>query len=378
MLRPEGIHRRKSSLRYAVPVTVIMFVLFLCLVIVGNNNNSFQSSQDRLHIHLTSSKVSEESIRKLPNQHFSQNEVQKLIQQSETLSIELIRQFDNDIKNAKIKPNPKTQYHRDYIYHGNRMQQQNICRNPYQLLILCLDDTDKTTRDIYRQTWASEKNRILTSDGVKSLDWKVVFVVDVGSVKEKLRIQDEQKFNNDVIGVTSLTSGESKKTIKLMSALEWVDVNCEYTFLVKMNSHVFLNTPKMFSLLADPRIPNTELYAGHVQYESTNRTTFHSRDKTLTKGFPRYISKAFLMSFDVVDKVIRKFHWSKPHPESDVYIGELVLQSGIDVWPLSSFMTSDLTKKCEKRLIQVGALIESTENCMSTFETESSRLIPEI
>ena len=226
MLRPEGIHRRKSSLRYAVPVTVIMFVLFLCLVIVGHNNNSFQSSQDRLHIHLTSSKVSEESIRKLPNQHFSQNEVQKLIQQSETLSIELIRQFDNDIKNAKIKPNPKTQYHRDYIYHGNRMQQQNICRNPYQLLILCLDDTDKTTRDIYRQTWASEKNRILTSDGVKSLDWKVIFVVDVGSVKEKLRIQDEQKFNNDVIGVTSLTSGESKKTIKLMSALEWVDVNC--------------------------------------------------------------------------------------------------------------------------------------------------------
>ena len=155
-----------------------MFVLFLCFLIL-NQHNIFnnQTNEERLHIHLTSSKVSEESIKKLPNQQFSSpNEVQKLIQQSETLSIELIRQFDSDIQNAKIKPNPKTQYHRDYIYHGNKIQQQKICRNPYQLLILCLDDTDKATRDLYRQTWASEKNRILTSDGMKSLDWKVVFL----------------------------------------------------------------------------------------------------------------------------------------------------------------------------------------------------------
>ena len=120
------------------------------------------------------------------------------------------------------------------------------------------------------------------------------------------------------------------------------------------------------------------MYAGQVKYESKNKTTFYSRDKTLTKGFPRFIPKAFLMSFDVVDKVIRKFHWSKPHPVSDVYIGELVLQSGIDVWPLSSFITYDLHDRCENRLIQNGALITTKEDCMRTFETESSRLIPEI
>ena len=379
MLRPEVIYRRNSSTKYVLPVTAIVFVLFLCFVILNQHNIFNQTNQERLHIHLTSSKVSEESIKKLPNHQFSSpNEVQKLIQQSETLSIELIRQFDADIQNAKIKPNPKTQYHRDYVYHGNKIQQQKICRNPYQLLILCLDDTDKATRDLYRQTWASEKNRILTSDGMKLLDWKVVFVVDIGDVKEQIQHQDEQKLNNDVIGVTSLTSGESKETLKLMSALEWADANCEYTFLVKINSHVFLNTPKMFSLLADPRIPNTELYAGQVEYNSKNKTTFYSRDKTLTKGFPRFIPNAFLMSFDVVDKVIRKFHWSKPHPVSDVYIGELVLQSGIDVWPLSSFITYDLHDRCEKRLIQNGALITTNEDCMRTFETESSRLIPEI
>ena len=365
--------RRRSALGCAIPFVIFIFVLFLYRVIIDQHQG--QLNRDRLHVQFTSSQV-EESIQ-TPDQRFSQNKVQKLIQQSESLSIELIRQFDLDIQNAKIKPAWKTQYHRDYIYQADNMK-QHICQNPYQLLILCLDDTDKTTRDIYRKTWASEKNRILTSDGVKDLDWKVVFVVDVGSMETQLQLRDEQKLNNDVIGVTSVSSGERRETIKLMTALEWADKHCEYTFLVKIKSRVFLNTPKMFSLLADPRIPNTELFAGHVTYESNITTTFHSRDKTLTKGFPRYIPEAFLVSFDVVDKVIRKFHWSKPHPISDVYIAELVLQSGIDVWPLSSFVSYDLHNACEKRLIQNGALIKTTDKCMKMFDIESSKLIPEI
>ena len=247
------------------------------------------------------------------------------------------------------------------------------------MLILCLDDTDQATRDVYRKTWASKKDHILTSDGMKALDWKVIFAVDVSSdVKSRLDLQDEQKLHNDVIGVASTSIGARRLTMKLISALEWVDKHCEYTFLVRINSHMFVNTPKMFSLLADPRIPNNELYAGHVTYESNITTTFHSRDKTLIKGYPRYIQNSFLMSFDVVDKVVRKFHWSKPHPKADVYIGELVLQSGIDVWPLSSFVTYDHEDACEKRLIQNGALIKTTDQCMRVFETEASRLIPEI
>jgi len=202
-------------------------------------------------------------------------------------------------------------------------------------------------------------------------------VVDVpNSPRARIAFKDEQKKYNDIIGFWS--SSTRKETLKLMTALEWVDEHCEYSFLLKMRNQMFLNTPKMYSLLADPRIPSTDLYAGQVTFDSNKTTTFHSREKTLVKGYPRFIKEAFIMSFDVVDKVVSKFHWSKPHPKTDVYIGELVLQSGIDVWPLSNFIAYDIQNKCEMRTIQNGAVVKTQEKCMNIYNVESSKLIPEI
>jgi len=96
---------------------------------------SKQSSNVRLH----------ETQGKLPPKSSKGfEEIQKLIDHTQTLSFELIQEFDKDIKNSKVKAHTKKQIHPDFMYHGNDKKiESRICKNPYQLVAICLDGTNQ-------------------------------------------------------------------------------------------------------------------------------------------------------------------------------------------------------------------------------------------
>lgn len=361
--------RRKTSktcLTVALTATFVALLYITCLKYTRRNT---------IRVELTSKSTSKLHVRNENSQKYE--EIQHMIEQTEKLSFDLSKEFDEDLRKMGYIPQKKKIQHRDYLYHPtDKKLEQKICQKPYQLLVLCLDDTNEETRTLYRDTWAAKRNEILTSDGVMPVEWKVIFVVDVPD-HSKFAFEKELRIHKDVIGFTGVKNAPRKEILKLMTAFEWVDQHCEFSFLVKMKNGTFLNTPKMFSFLRDPRVPVNELFGGVVVYQHNNTITFHTQDKKLVKGYPRFIKDAFIMSFDVVNKVISKFHWLKPHADADVYIGELVLQSGIDVWPVPNLLYHDTSGKCATFNMD-GILIQCADKCARIFNKESLKIIPEV
>ena len=214
----------------------------------------------------------------------------------------------------------------DPLQHRSYLISRERCTQKLFLLILVATAPDKIDRrNAIRKTWGSDPSM--------NIRWKTVFLV--GQVKDSLQekhLEAERSMYNDLIRGAQKDAYQNL-TLKTQIGLEWAAKYCDSEFVMKTDDDCFVNPYNLIDYLGSPDIPETKLYLGHanrngkphrkgkwaVSMEEYNKTTY-----------PQFcFGVGYVLSADLVLKMVQLFDAKKPLKLEDVYIGTLVEKLGV-------------------------------------------------
>ena len=233
------------------------------------------------------------------------------------------------IKTESIGPATKLPFstaQEDTLQHRSYLISRERCTQKLFLLILVATAPDKIDRrNIIRKTWASDPSM--------KPRWKTVFLV--GQAKDSLQeehLNAESSMYNDLIRGTQKEAYQNL-TLKTQMGLEWAAKYCDFQFVMKTDDDCFVNAYNLMDYLRNSDTPETKLYLGYaarnakphrkgkwaVSVKEYNKTTY-----------PQFcFGVGYVLSADLVLKMVQLFDAKKPLRLEDVYIGTLVERLGV-------------------------------------------------
>ncbi|XP_075871568.1 beta-1,3-galactosyltransferase 5-like [Nelusetta ayraudi] len=200
------------------------------------------------------------------------------------------------------------------------------CKTTTPFLIMFVDVApwERAARDVIRETWGQGKwvlgQRIITL-------FNLGLPSGVNRAEQQKQVVEENQQHHDLIQSDFIDSHHNL-TIKTMMMLEWFSSNCtRASYVIKIDSDVFLNVTNLVKLLLDP---------GHAkQNYMTGLVWWHSevlRDKSSKFYIPRHVraepeydpyplGMAYVMSSDLPRKILRVAPHIRPFFIEDVYLG---------------------------------------------------------
>ncbi|KAM6972416.1 LOW QUALITY PROTEIN: beta-1,3-galactosyltransferase 2-like [Aplochiton taeniatus] len=205
------------------------------------------------------------------------------------------------------------------------MDDTEACRNtvPFLVLMVPVRPNDLVGRDAIRRTWGN--GTLIHGRLVRTL-----FLVGRPGEEETERQQEllrlESSFYRDLVQSSFLDSYRNL-TIKTMVMLEWLAWRCpNASYVMKIDSDVFLNVPNLVRLLSDPATPRQNYMTGLVWWHSpvlrSPRNKFFLPEAVIAESeYPPYpLGMAYAMSLDLPKKILSVSSQIKPIIE-DAYLG---------------------------------------------------------
>lgn len=220
-------------------------------------------------------------------------------------------------------------------YPGNYnfiIENATSCKSPSPFLVLMVPvaPRERAARDAIRKTWGGQK-----------LDRRVVtfFVLGLPSGRSQAEQQEElvkeHQQHNDLIQSDFLDSYHNL-TIKTMMMLEWLNTNCvNASYVMKVDSDVFLNVTNLVKLLVDPSHDKQDYMTGLVWWDSpVSRNIFNKfyipRKVIPESKFPPYpLGMSYVMSSDLPGKILGVAPRIRTFFIEDVYLGMCLKRLGI-------------------------------------------------
>ena len=211
--------------------------------------------------------------------------------------------------------------HRTYL-----LSRQRCTRKLFLLIVVFTAPTNFDRRNIIRKTWASDPS--------VEIRWKTVFLLGQptgnSTLKEYLKAE-ESIFNDFIHGAQK--ENYCNLTLKTEMGLEWAAKYCDFQFLLKADDDVFVNPYRLMDCLRNPDTPGTGLYLGFVMYDQfPHRSGKYgvSVEEYNKTRYPNFCSgPAYVLSWDLVHKLVDLFDVKKPFKLEDVYIATLVAKLGV-------------------------------------------------
>ena len=206
--------------------------------------------------------------------------------------------------------------------HRTFLRSRTRCSQEVFLLIMVLTapaNLDKRTA--IRNTWAMDPSM--------NIRWKTVFLVG-RAASDKIQneyLEAERMIHGDLIRGAQ-NENYYNLSLKTQMGLEWAAKYCEFQFLLKADDDVFVNPYKLLDYLRRPDTPKTKLYTGRCWSNAQPRRKGKwgvSREEYNKTTYPEYCAGTYLLSSDVVHKVVELFDSNrKPFKLEDVYVGTLL------------------------------------------------------
>ena len=223
-------------------------------------------------------------------------------------------------------------------HHKTTLITTTSCGRPYFLLVVVSSApyNAQKRRDI-RLTWGVDSD--LNSR------WKTVFLVAQtrNRMESEALLQEGETFG-DLIRA-DYYDDYWNQTLKIQMAFEWASKYCQFSFLLKMDDDVFVNTRALISLLKNPKTPRENLYIGLV-YEPAKVQRYGkwqvSENEYNGTFYPPFCPGfGIVLSRDVVDTFVGLFNVLPRFRLDDVYIGMLANTIGVkpinnpnfELWP---------------------------------------------
>jgi len=210
--------------------------------------------------------------------------------------------------------------HRTYLISRTRYTQTLF------LLILVATAPDNIDRrKAIRKTWASDPSM--------KVRWKTMFLI--GQAKNSIQeeyLEAESLMYNDLIRGAQRDTYQNL-TLKTQMGLEWAAKYCDFQFVMKADDDVFVNPYRLMGYLGNPVTPKTKLYLGYVRRSAVPHrqgkygVSMEAYNKT---RYPKFCGGVgYVLSSDLVLKMVQMFDAKKPLNLEDVYIGTLVERLGV-------------------------------------------------
>ena len=169
----------------------------------------------------------------------------------------------------------------------------------------------------------------------RNISFGMLFIVGSSNNKTQMNeIRRESKQFGDIL-ILDLSENFYSLSYKVMVGFQWVFQNCHgYHYLFKGDDDIFVNFHVLMNLLYKPTTPKTHLYIGNMVASPEvfrNGRYGVSREEYQRDNYPCYNSGGgFVLSSDVIEKMIPHFDWISPLKIDDAYMGGLVLKAGFD------------------------------------------------
>lgn len=214
-------------------------------------------------------------------------------------------------------------------YPGNytfTMDHTEACQNtiPFLILMVPMRPDDIVARDVIRKTWGN-KTRI------HGRLVRTLFLVGLPGGEDAARQQEllrmESRLRHDLVQ-SSFRDSYRNLTIKTMVMLEWLARRCPAaSYVMKVDSDMFLNVPNLVKLLLDPTTPRQNYMTGLVWWHSPvlrnpSNKFFMPREVIGESEYPPYpLGMAYVMSLDLPKKILSVAPQIKPIFIEDAYLG---------------------------------------------------------
>ena len=210
--------------------------------------------------------------------------------------------------------------------HRTSLITRTTCEGKYFLLILVSSaPANFERRYLIRQTWGVDNNIVP--------QWKTYFLL--GQTRNQAH-SDLLKKENSIYGDMIRADYYEhywNQTLKIQMAFEWAARYCNFSYLLKADDDVFVNSRRLLDVLQLKTTPKKGLYMGKlhhnpgVQRDGKWRVSYEEYNGT---HYPDFCSGAgFVMSYDVVESVVPLFDVIKPYRLDDVYVGMLAEKLGV-------------------------------------------------
>ena len=210
--------------------------------------------------------------------------------------------------------------------HKTNLITRTVCARHYPLLILVSSaPANFERRYLIRQTWGADNNIVPR--------WKTFFLL--GQTRD-LAHSDLLKKENSIYGDMIRADYYEhywNQSLKMQMAFEWAARYCNFSYLLKADDDVFVNSERLLDVLELETTPKKGLYMGKlhhnpfVQRDGKWRVSYEEYSGT---HYPDFCSGAgFVMSYDVVESVYPLFDVIKPYRLDDVYVGMLAEKLGV-------------------------------------------------
>lgn len=213
-------------------------------------------------------------------------------------------------------------------HHKTTLITKSTCRQEYFLLVLVSSAPQNfERRNSIRNTWGSD---ISSSTGPR---WRTFFLLGQTRNQEvSSLIEEEDKTSGDVIR-GDYFEHYWNQSLKIEMGFEWAVRYCNFSFLLKADDDVFVQTPDLVTFLNQPSTPKKRLYLGKVEYSPpVRRYGKHNISFGEFSGshYPDYCTGAgFVLSYDVVNCLVGLFDVVNPFRVDDAYVGMLAFKANI-------------------------------------------------
>ena len=247
------------------------------------------------------------------------------------------------------------------INHRTFLTTRIKCTQKFPLLILVPSGPmNFKNRRVIRQTWGTDHSMNKT--------WRTMFLLGQAEYpKENIYVISEAAIYGDIVQGDQIDSYYNL-TLKLEMGLEWAVNYCDFDFLLKADDDVFIDPFQLIDYLRRPKTPQSSLYLGNVARRAKTRregkwglTYEEYPDKVLPKFC---LGPAYVMSRDVVAKVVEIFDTRNPLKLEDVYMGLLMKRLGVNPRRHRGFKTHIFNGQCSY-YPNLLALHEASVICMT-------------
>ena len=223
----------------------------------------------------------------------------------------------HDCKSWKTNPQHKT----------TLITKSACVRNYFLLILVSSAPANFERRNLIRQTWGADKKT--------GPQWKTYFLL--GQTTNQTHSDMLQTETNNFGDIIRAAYHENywNQSLKIQMAFEWAARYCNFSFLLKADDDVLVNTNDVIKFLQRRSTPRQGLYMGKRHYnpqvardlDSKFVASFEEYNHT---HYPDFCSGAgIVMSYDVVECLVPMFDEIKPYRMDDVYVGMLANRSGV-------------------------------------------------
>ena len=210
-------------------------------------------------------------------------------------------------------------------------------------------------RDAIRSTWAQKREDT-------DYPWQVVFLIgqplELGLFPHIA--QEQQDYGDILLG--NYVDCYRNLTLKVMHGLWWAADNCGSRFVLKTDDDCFVNTYHLPRYLAEFNKVRTGLYVGSVFHLGRRHVIRDQRSKWYVskedfreQEYPPYASGiGYVLSHDVVWKLVDEAKDVPPVPMEDTYVGILAREAGVSVRDSGRFAKNNANwRVCNYRYLMV-------------------------